>query len=77
MTERYPDLKTVVRLSDLCSGGEINEIQDPFGQDPATFRGTYAAITDCNREIARSAVPCQSADKARPACGGPVIAGLP
>jgi protein-tyrosine-phosphatase/predicted ATP-grasp superfamily ATP-dependent carboligase len=56
VTERYPDLKTVVHLGDLC-GGEINEIHDPFGQDPATFRGTYAAITDCNHEVARLLSP--------------------
>ena len=51
---RYPDLKTVVCLSDVCDGGEFDEIHDPFGQEPATFRATYATITDCNRSIALS-----------------------
>ena len=51
---RYPDLKRVVCLSDLCDGGNFDEIQDPFGQDQTTFRATYATITDCNRAIALS-----------------------
>jgi protein-tyrosine-phosphatase len=51
---RYPDLKRVVCLGDLCDGAEFDEILDPFGHDQATFRATYATITDCNRAIALS-----------------------
>jgi protein-tyrosine-phosphatase/predicted ATP-grasp superfamily ATP-dependent carboligase len=64
---RYPDLKTVVCVGDLCNADSFDEILDPFDQGPATFRATYAAITDCNRAIALSLYALsQSTNKDRP-----------
>jgi protein-tyrosine-phosphatase/D-alanine-D-alanine ligase-like ATP-grasp enzyme len=59
---RYPHLKRVVCLSDLCDGVKFDEIPDPFGQDQATFRATYATITDCNRAIALTLRSLSSSD---------------
>jgi protein-tyrosine-phosphatase len=64
VTARYPDLKTVVGVGDLSPGDEFDAIRDPYGKDAATFRATYAAVTDCNRAIALAlSLPTQSTQR--------------